>query len=159
MTIIHWEVKKFQELTGNQLFDLLQLRVDVFVVEQQCAYPELDVYDRHAETRHLSGRDERGQLIAYARILPPGLIFTESSLGRLVVKGDARGKGIGHELLSTALDFIQKEWPGNAVRIHAQEYLQQFYARYDFTRISDVYLDDGIPHVEMRREAWDISWR
>ncbi len=157
MNIKHWEVKKFQELTVDQLFEIMQLRVAVFVVEQQCAYAELDVYDRYAETRHFSGRDERGQLTAYARLLPPGLKFAESSLGRFVVKGEARGKGVGHELLSTALDFIQKEWPKNAVRIHAQEYLQQFYARYGFARISDVYLEDGIPHVEMRREALDIS--
>lgn len=152
MPNIEWEVKKFQELTCDQLFDLLQLRVDVFVVEQQCAYAELDVFDRHAETRHLSGSDERGQLIAYARILPPELKFAEASLGRFVVKREARGKGVGHELLSTALEVIQKEWPGNAVRIHAQEYLKQFYARYGFTRISNVYLEDGIPHVEMVKE-------
>jgi len=159
MPIQHWEVKKFQELTGDQLFELLQLRVEVFVVEQHCAYSELDVFDPHAGTRHLSGRDERGQLIAYARIFPPGLKYAEASLGRFVVKRDARGKGVGHELLYTALDVMEKEWPRNAVRIHAQEYLQQFYARYGFTRISDVYLEDGIPHVEMRREAWDISGR
>jgi ElaA protein len=150
---LQWEVKKFQELTVDQLFELLQLRVEVFVVEQHCAYSELDAYDRYAETRHLSGRDERGQLIAYVRLLPPGLKYAEASMGRFVVKREARGKGIGHELLSTALEIIQKEWPGNAVKIHAQEYLQQFYARYGFTRISNVSLEDGIPHVEMRRKA------
>jgi ElaA protein len=159
MSIRHWEVKRFQELTVDQLYELLQLRVEVFVVEQQCAYPELDAYDRQTETRHLTGCDERGQLLAYARILPPGLKFAEANLGRFVVKREARGKGIGHELLPTALDVIQKEWPGNAVKIQAQEYLQQFYARYGFTRISNVYIEDGIPHVEMRREALDISAR
>jgi ElaA protein len=153
MSISQWEVKTFQQLTVDQLFEVLQLRVDVFVVEQQCAYPELDHFDRHAETRHLSGRDECGQLMAYARILPPGLKFSEVSIGRFVVKGKARGKGVGHELFHTVLAVIQKCWPGNAIRISAQEYLQKFYAQHGFTRVSDVYLEDGIPHFEMLRKS------
>jgi ElaA protein len=153
MLDIQWEVKTFQQLTVDQLFEMLQLRVDAFVVEQQCPYPELDHFDRHAETRHLSARDARGQLMAYARILPPASRYPEVSIGRFVVKAEARSKGIGHQLLRSALDLIQECWPGNAIRISAQDYLQKFYGQHGFTRVSEVYLEDGIPHVEMLRQS------
>lgn len=153
MPNLRWEVKTFQQLTVEQLFEVLQLRVNVFVVEQGCLYPELDDFDRHVETQHLSGRDECDQLMAYARILPPGLNFCEVSIGRFVVKAAARGKGIGHELLRTALDVIRQCWPGSAIRISAQEYLQEFYEQHGFTRVSALYREDGIPHVEMLKES------
>jgi ElaA protein len=153
MDNLNWEVKTFQQLTVDELFEVLQLRVDVFVVEQQCAYPELDQFDRQAETRHLSGRNEVGELMAYARILPPGLSFPEVRIGRFVVKAEARGKGVGHQLLHVALDLIHECWPGRAIRISAQEYLQRFYAQHGFTPVSDVYIEDGIPHVEMLRTS------
>lgn len=153
MLTIQWSVKLFPQLTVDQLFEVLQLRVNVFVVEQRCAYPELDVHDRHVETRHLLGQDESGQLIAYARLLPSGLTFSEVSMGRCVVRQGARGKGAGHQLLHAALDEIQTKWPGHAIRISAQGYLQNFYEQYGFMRVSDTYLEDGIPHVEMVREA------
>lgn len=152
MLIISWNINKFHELAGEQLFDVLRLRVNVFVVEQQCAYPELDEYDRHAETRHLSGYDEVGQVIAYARILPPGLRYPEVNLGRFVVRKESRGQGIGHQLLREALKEIQTCWPGGTIRISAQDYLQKFYEQYGFARVSDVYLEDGISHVEMVKE-------
>ena len=150
---LQWDVKSFQELSVSQFFDVLQLRINVFVVEQQCAYPELDEHDRHAETRHLAGYDASGQLMAYARILPAGLRFSEVSLGRFVVRKDARGQGIGHQLLSVALKEIQSSWPGHAIQISAQDYLEKFYGQYGFARVSDVYLEDGIRHVEMVRKA------
>jgi len=146
---LQWDVSSFQELSVSQFFDVLQLRVSVFVVEQQCAYPELDEFDRHAGTRHLAGRVVSGQVIAYARILPAGLSFPEVSLGRFVVRKDARGQGIGHQLLIEALKEIQSSWPGHAIRISAQDYLEKFYGQYTFTRASDVYLEDGIRHIEM----------
>lgn len=153
MSINQWEVKTFQQLTVDELFDVLKLRVDVFVVEQQCAYRELDEHDRHPETRHLSGHDESGQLISYARILPPGLRFPEVNLGRFVVKADSRKQGVGHQLLQAALKEISDCWPKTSIRISSQDYLQAFYAQYGFIRISEVYLEDGIPHVEMLKEA------
>jgi ElaA protein len=152
MSINQWEVKTFQPLTVDELFDVLKLRVDVFVVEQACAYPELDEYDRHEETRHISGHDVAGQLIAYARILPPGLRFPEVNLGRFVVKAELRKKGIGHQLLQKALQESSRCWPKTPMRISAQDYLQAFYAQYGFIRVSEVYLEDGIPHVEMLKE-------
>ncbi|MDH3772490.1 MAG: GNAT family N-acetyltransferase [Nitrospirota bacterium] len=153
MSINQWEVKTFQQLTVDELFDVLQLRVDVFVVEQQCAYRELDEYDRHVETRHLSGRNEGGQLIAYARLLPTGLRYPEVNVGRFVVKADSRKQGIGHQLLQTALQEVSRCWPKTSMKISAQDYLQAFYAQYGFIRVSEVYLEDGIPHVEMRKEV------
>ncbi len=153
MSIRKWEVTTFQHLTVQQLYDVLQLRVDVFVVEQQCAYRELDEYDRHPEARHLSGRDEGGELIAYARILPPGLRHPEVNLGRFVVKADFRQQGIGHQLLQTAFQNISCCWPKTPIRISAQAYLQAFYVQYGFIQLSDGYLEDGIPHVEMVKEA------
>ncbi|WP_447965875.1 GNAT family N-acetyltransferase [Nitrospira sp. Ecomares 2.1] len=149
---MQWNSTFFKDLTVQQLYDVLQLRVDVFVVEQKCAYRDLDEYDRHPETRHLSGREEGEQLIAYARILPPSLRYPEVNLGRVVVKADFRRQGIGHQLLQAALQEISGCWPKTPIRISAQEYLQAFYSKYGFFRVSEVYLEDGIPHVEMVKD-------
>ncbi|MDR4460981.1 MAG: GNAT family N-acetyltransferase [Nitrospirales bacterium] len=143
----------FQHLTVQQLYDVLQLRVDVFVVEQHCAYRELDEYDRHPETKHVSGRNEGDQLIAYARILPPGLRHPEVNLGRFVVKAEFRKQGIGHKLLQTALQNIAGCWPEAPIKMSAQTYLHRFYAQYGFLQVSDGYLEDGIPHVDMVKKA------
>ena len=153
MVNIRWTFPTFQELTVEQLFDVLRLRVDVFVVEQQCAYRELEECDRHEGTRHLSGRNNDGRLIAYARLLPPGLRYPEVNLGRFVVKAEWRKQGIGHQLLQTALQEVSRCWPKTPIRISAQDYLQAFYEQYGFIRVSEVYLDVGIPHVEMVKEA------
>ena len=153
MSIIQWEVKPFRQLSVDTFFEVLKLRVDVFVVEQHCAYRELDEYDRDPGTKHLSGYGESEQLIAYARLLPPGLRYPEVNLGRFVVKADSRKQGIGHQLLKTALQEISGCWPKAPIRISAQDYLQAFYAQYGFVRVSDVYLEDGIPHVEMVKEV------
>ncbi|MDH5775985.1 MAG: GNAT family N-acetyltransferase [Nitrospirota bacterium] len=153
MNPLNWKTIAFQKFSTEQLFDVLQLRVDVFVVEQRCAYRELDEYDRHAEVRHLSGRNEAGELIAYSRLLPPGLRYPEVNLGRFVVRADSRKQGIGHQLLQTALREISGCWPAMPIRISAQDYLQGFYVQYGFSRVSDVYLEDGIPHVEMVKEV------
>jgi ElaA protein len=153
MSKIELKIKKFQQFSVDELFDVLKLRVGVFVVEQQCAYLELDECDRHPETRHLSGRNEGGQLIAYARLLPPGLRYPEVNIGRFVVKADFRKQGVAHQLLQEALKEISCCWPKNPIRISAQDYLQAFYAQYGFTRVSDVFLEDGIPHVEMVKES------
>ncbi len=153
MLNIQWEIQTFRELNTDELFDMLQLRVTVFIVEQHCAYPELDQYDRHAETRHLTGRDESARLIAYARLLPAGLSFSEVSIGRFVVHEDVRGQGIGHQLLCTALQEIEQCWPDSAIRIAAQDYLQGFYEQYGFARVSEGYLDEGVPHIEMLKKS------
>ncbi len=152
MNNIQWNIKTFQELRVEQLFEVLQLRVNVFVVEQQCAYPELDDYDRHPETRHLSGRNDVGELITYARLLPSGLRYAEVNLGRFVVKAEWRKKGIGHQLLQATLKEVSSCWPETPIRISAQDYLQAFYEQYGFVQKSEVYLEDGIPHIEMVKD-------
>ncbi len=153
MNPLNWKTTAFHQFLNDQLFDVLQLRVDVFVVEQHCAYRELDEYDRHPEARHLCGHDDTGQLVAYARLLPPGLRYPATNLGRFVVRADSRKQGVGHQLLQTALKEISDCWPETPIRISAQDYLQAFYVKYGFLRVSDVYLEDGIPHVEMVKKA------
>ena len=152
MQTVQWDIQTFRELDVAQLYALLKLRVDVFVVEQACAYAELDEHDRHIETRHLSGHDEFGELIAYARLLPPGLRYPEVNLGRVVVRADSRKQGIGHQLLQTGLHESSRCWPQAPIKISAQDYLQRFYEQYRFVRVSDVYLEDGVPHIEMLKE-------
>ncbi len=153
MNPLDWKTTAFHQFSLDELFDVLHLRVDVFVVEQECAYRELDEYDRHPEVRHLSGYDESGQLIAYSRLLPTGLRYPEKNFGRFVVRADSRKQGIGHQLMEKSLQEISCFWPKNSIRISAQEYLQRFYSQYGFIRVSDVYLEDGIPHVEMVKEV------
>ena len=153
MENIQWSVLAFSDFSPDQLYDVLQLRVDVFVVEQQCTYLELDEYDRHPDTRHLLGNKDVGDLIAYARVLPPGLRNPEVNLGRLVVRADSRKQGVGNQLLQNALEEISDCWPKTPVKISAQEYLQKLYEQYGFVRVSDVFLEDGISHVEMVRKV------
>ena len=149
MSTIQWVVKPFQELTVDQLFQAIQLRMNVFVVEQACAYPELDECDRNEGTRHLLGWDAFDQLLAYARILPPGVLYPEVGLGRLVVRAQERGSGVGHQLLSRALHEVATCWPGRVVKLAAQVHLQRFYEQHGFTRVSDAYLEYEMPHVDM----------
>lgn len=152
MNPLNWKTTAFHQFSNDQLFEILQFRIDVFVVEQECAYRELDEYDRQPETVHLFGRDEVEDLIAYARLLPPGSRFPEANIGRFVVRADSRKQGVGHQLLQTALKEISDCWAQTPIRISAQEYLQAFYEQYGFIRVSEVYLEDGIPHVEMVKE-------
>ncbi len=153
MNPLNWKTTTFHQFSTDQLFEILQLRVDVFVVEQQCAYRELDEYDQHPEARHLSGRNESGELVAYTRLLLPGLRYPEANLGRFVVRVNSRKQGIGHQLMKQSLQAISSCWPQASIRIAAQEYLQKFYSQYGFIRVSDMYLEDGIPHVEMVKEC------
>ena len=152
MNTIKWDFQTFRDLDVEQLYALLKLRVDVFVVEQACAYAELDEHDRHGETRHLTGQDELGELIAYARLLPPGLRYSEVNLGRVVVKADSRKQGIGHQLIQNGINESSRCWPQAPMKISAQDYLQRFYEQYGFTRVSEVYLEDGIPHIDMLKK-------
>jgi ElaA protein len=152
MAQIQWEIKKFSELTAAELYELLRLRVDVFVVEQACAYPELDGKDLDFETRHVAGRMADGILAAYLRILPPGVSYPGVSIGRVVTAKAFRGRGLSHELIETALALARKNWPGMPIQIGAQEYLRGFYQSHGFEATSKIYLEDGIPHIDMVRK-------
>ncbi len=147
--MIYWQTLSFQQLSTQQLYEILKLRVDIFVVEQQCPYPELDEKDIQEGVNHVIG-SRNGHIIAYARLLPKGLSYKDASIGRVVIKISERGSNLGHELLTTALDQCEKLWPGQSITIGAQSHLQQFYTRHGFIPVSDCYLEDGIPHIDMQ---------
>ncbi|MCD4722938.1 MAG: GNAT family N-acetyltransferase [Desulfobacula sp.] len=151
MIQIDWKIKPFNQLDRDELYELLKFRVDVFVVEQNCPYPEMDDKDRHLETLHLAGKAKDGKLLAYLRILPPGLSFKEVSIGRVVVAKESRRQGISDTLLKIALDQINRTWPSENIRIGAQVYLRKFYESHGFEAVSQDYLEDGIPHIDMIR--------
>jgi ElaA protein len=145
---LDWKWKRFAELELEELYQLLALRSEVFVVEQRSIYLDADGYDR--DCFHLLGRLPDGQLGAYLRALPPGLKFPEASLGRVVTSPRLRGQRQGHVLVRRGLDFLAERWPGVPVRIGAQAYLQRFYEGFGFVAASDIYDEDGIPHLDMR---------
>lgn len=149
MIQIEWEIKPFKGLSTDDLYELLHLRVNVFVVEQNCAYPEIDGRDRHPETYHLVGKNRDGNIVAYLRILPPGLSFKQVSIGRVVVEKSIRGQGISRGMLQKALDWIERIWPGADVKIGAQVYLTDFYQSLGFEAVSEPYDEDGILHIDM----------
>ncbi|WP_277673571.1 GNAT family N-acetyltransferase [Piscibacillus halophilus] len=143
---MNWNTKSFYELTHDELYDLLKLRVDVFVVEQNCPYPEIDGYDK--VSKHLFAEKE-GQILAYCRIIPPKVKFDEASIGRVITHESTRRTGIGTELINRALEHIASAYHHPNVKIEAQSHLQSFYGQCGFRTISDEFLEDGIPHVEM----------
>ncbi|PSU01518.1 GNAT family N-acetyltransferase [Photobacterium gaetbulicola] len=146
---MQWQCLSFDQLTTHQLYDLLKLRCDVFVVEQDCAYPELDDHDRQAGTHHLLGY-QGNTLVAYLRLLPAGTTYDAVSIGRVVTAPVARGKGIGNQLLEQGIAMTEQLWPGETIEIGAQSHLQHYYQRYGFEAYSEEYLEDGIPHIDMR---------
>lgn len=149
--MINWQLLKFEELTTIQLYELLKLRVDVFVVEQNCPYPELDDKDKLQGVYQLIGYQEN-VIVACARLLKPGVSFNNCSIGRIATKYSARGNGLGHKLMNKALIECQNLWPNQSIDIQAQEYLKNFYQGYGFIGYTDSYLEDDIPHLDMRLE-------
>lgn len=149
---MEWVLKSFKQLDIDELFELLKLRVDVFVVEQNCPYPEIDEKDRHADTLHLFGTKKNGELAAYLRILPPGLSFKETSFGRVVVTAQYRKQGISNTMVKKALEIIENRRPEKNIRIGAQVYLKQFYESHGFQCVSGEYFEDGIAHIDMLRK-------
>lgn len=138
--------RPYSALSIDELYQLLKLRTDVFVVEQHCAYPELDDYDQDAQ--HILGLDESG-LVAYARVLPPESVYTQASIGRVCVAQEARGKGLGKDLFAFAMEAAKKLYLEQSLKIQAQTYLEEFYQDFGFTTITEPYLDVGIAHVDM----------
>lgn len=147
--MITWQLIPFSDLTTNQLYQLLKLRVNVFVVEQTCPYPELDDKDHQAGVHHLLGYQDE-ELIACARLLPSGISYPSVSIGRVATAEAKRGGGLGHQLLQQALQGCESLWPGESIEIGAQEHLASFYAQHGFVQTSAMYLEDDIPHVDMR---------
>lgn len=148
MPDINWIFKKFDELTPSELYAIIQLRNEVFVVEQNCVYQDAD--NKDLLSYHLMGWNEK-KLSAYTRIIPPGIAFEEASIGRVVTSPSVRRTGIGVELMNHSITKTIELFGSLPIRIGAQLYLQKFYTSLGFQKASDTYLEDNIPHIEMVR--------
>jgi ElaA protein len=142
-----WEHKAFNDLTLEELYGLLRLRSEAFHVEQDCAYLDLDNKDQNSY--HLLGKSKKGELVAYARIIPPGVSFNEVSIGRVVTSHRTRGTGLGKMLMQKAIEAVYDKFGPVPVRIGAQCYLTRFYGFFGFLPDGEEYLEDNIPHIEM----------
>jgi ElaA protein len=145
-----WAWRAFQDLTPRELYGILRLRAHVFVVEQNCAYNDLDGYD--AESEHLF-LEQTDRVVAYLRLIPPGVKYPEPSIGRVVTHPEARRTGLGFELMREGIRRCDEVYPGSPVRIGAQRRLERFYRELGFVTVSPPYDEDGIEHVEMLRAA------
>ncbi|HEY1951590.1 MAG TPA: GNAT family N-acetyltransferase [Gemmatimonadaceae bacterium] len=149
---IDWQWSRFGDLTVEDLYAIVRLREGVFIVEQNCPYPDADGRDPHAW--HLLGwslaKRER-QLVAYARLFEPGVRYTEASMGRIVSAPEVRGTGVGIALVAEGLRRLETLAPGRPIKIAAQRRLEEFYKRFGFTTASEPYEEDGIMHVDMIR--------
>ncbi len=144
----HWSYLRFEELGVANLYDALALRCRFFILEQG-PYLDPDGVDRHSG--HLLGRDEAGVLQAYLRVVDPGVKYAEPSLGRVITSPEARGTGLGKQLVAEGVARCVHAWPGWGIRISAQAHLDRFYGAFGFERTGPDYLEDNIPHCEMWR--------
>lgn len=147
--MLTFSIKKFDELTVHELYDILQLRSAVFVVEQQCIYQDIDRKDKKA--LHILGI-KNNNLVAYTRIFKPGDYFEYASIGRVVVAKDERQHKYGYDVMNVSIEAIQNEFKENTIKISAQAYLKKFYETIGFKQISEEYLEDDIPHIAMIKE-------
>lgn len=147
---IQWVLKRFEQLTPEQLYAILQLRSEVFVVEQNCPYLDLDNKDQLSF--HLMGFAD-DKLIAYTRIIPAGVAYDEVSIGRVVTSPSVRRTGAGKELMKKSIEIAYRLFEKVPIKIGAQLYLQKFYEGFGFQKISDVYLEDGIEHIYMLKTS------
>lgn len=145
-----WSWRRFAELGVDNLYDALQLRCRVFVLEQG-PYLDPDGVDR--QSWHLLGRDADGALMSYLRVVDPGVKYEEPSIGRVITAPEVRGNGSGRVLMAEGIGGCERHWPGRALRISAQAHLERFYNAFGFVRVGDNYIEDTIPHVEMLRSA------
>lgn len=143
---MEFHVKSFSELTVSELYQILQLRSEVFVVEQDCVYQDIDFKDQKA--LHVLGY-KNNTIIAYTRIFKPGDYFENASIGRVVVKQIERKYGYGHELMKVSIEAIKDSFHQEKITISAQLYLKKFYESHGFIQVGETYLEDGIPHIRM----------
>jgi len=147
---MNWTIKKFDELTLHELYAILQLRNEVFIIEQNCIYPDLDDKDQAAWHLLCFNNDE---LIAYTRLLPPGVSYDDPAIGRVVTAATARRSGLGKELMLRSIDACEKLFGKIPISLGAQVYLKHFYESLGFSAAGDMYLEDGIEHIKMTRIA------
>ena len=145
---IQFKIKPFNELSVNELYQALQLRSDVFIVEQNCVYPDVDGKDSKA--LHLLGTFQ-DSIVAYARLFPPGYYFDNASIGRVVISAGYRDRKWGHSLMRAAIIGIEEYYNTSVITISAQLYLKKFYESHGFVQEGEGYLEDDIPHIRMNR--------
>lgn len=143
---MNWVVKKFSELSSDELYEILKLRSEVFVVEQECIYEDCDGKDK--KSYHLFA-EQNGEILVYLRILEKGVSYNEISIGRVLSNKKYRGKGFAKQMMPRAIEFIESYLKENTIRISAQVYLLNFYSSFGFVKVSECYLEDDIPHIEM----------
>ena len=163
--MIDWRFARFDELTPREIHDLYRLRVDVFIVEQDCVFQDVDGVD--PQCWHLLGyakelgpglrRGDADDLVAYCRLLPAGVKFPEPSIGRVITARSVRRTGMGRVLMGEAMKRAGALWPGQRLRIGAQAHLERFYNEFGFTKSSEPYDEDGILHIEMEMKEWQAS--
>ena len=148
--MVNWSIKRFDELTLEELYDILQLRTQVFIVEQNCVYNDPDGKDQSAW--HLMAIED-DKLAAYTRILPPGVSYDSPAIGRVVTSSSKRRSGLGRELMRRSIEACEKLFGKISITLSAQVYLQGFYESLGFIVVGEAYLDDGIPHIKMSRKS------
>lgn len=139
-------IKHFSELTSIELYQVLQLRQDVFIIEQNCIYPDIDSVDLTCYHLLMTNNME---LIGYCRVIEPGVKYPASSIGRVVIKPFFRGNKLGYPLMNQAINYCLKKWTNSGISISAQAHLKEFYARLGFVKKGEIYDEDGIPHIKM----------
>lgn len=149
MSNIIWKIKTFDEFTVPELYNVLKARIDVFVIEQNCPYEDLDNYDQKAI--HIWA-EEDGEVLANCRVFDKGIKYDEASLGRVLTTEKARGKNLGRQLIKHAIETIESRYNTSEIRISAQDYLLKFYSEFGFEDTGKKYLEDDIPHTEMLRK-------
>lgn len=140
------KIVTFEELSLQELYQLLQLRSEVFVVEQDCVYQDIDGKDEKA--LHVLGL-KAGDLVAYTRIFPPKFYFEEAAIGRVVVREQHRKHSYGHEILKASIKAVEERFQTSKIKLSAQTYLTKFYESHGFEQVGEGYLEDGIPHIAM----------
>ena len=141
-------IKSFKELDIHELYQILQLRSEVFVVEQDCVYQDLDFKDQ--KSLHILGV-KNDKIVAYTRIFKPGDYFKNSSIGRVVVAASERKYGYGHTLMKASIKAVEENFKTSTITISAQKHLKKFYKSHQFKQVGEEYLEDGIPHIKMDR--------
>ncbi len=149
MENLFWKIKSFHQLNVMELYGILRLRQEVFAVEQKCIYLDADGKDQFCD--HIFGVDDGGKVIAYCRIVQPGVSYPEVSIGRIATHPEHRNMGYGRLLMDKALSYIDDKYGKMDIKIEAQYYLEKFYSNYGFEKAGAVYLLDDIEHIEMVR--------
>jgi len=147
--MLNIETKTFKDLTTKELYNLLQLRSEVFVVEQDCVYQDLDGKDEKA--LHIIGKKDN-KIVAYTRVFKPGDYFTEASIGRVVVSKEERQHKYGYDIMEASIKAVKDYFNETKIKLSAQTYLKQFYNNLGFKEKGEEYLEDGIPHVAMVKQ-------